>query len=193
MPSKTSDEEQDVRARLRRAALELFGEHGFGKTTAAQIAGRAGVTERTFFRYFADKREVLFEGQATLQAMLLDAVAEAPPELGEMDTLRRAFESTQAALEANRTFSMPRHAIIANTPELQERELAKIDALAVALAGALKLRGATNLRAVLAAQTGMAAFVYVVNCWLDEPALGLGERLSLAFDELSALLNDASS
>lgn len=180
--------EDDVRSRLHGAALELFRERGYDRTTAAEIAARAGVTERTFFRHFPDKREVLFDGEATVRAALLASIAGAPAGLGPLDTLFRAFRSFQPALEDSWSYSKPRHEVISATPALHERELAKVAALADALAAALKARGVADLRAVLAARTGMAAFVHVTLSWLDDPTVGLGERLDLAFHELKALL-----
>ena len=72
---------EKVRRLLQRAALELYGERGYEETTAAEIAAKAGVTERTFFRHFADKREVLFDGETALADVLSRAVLEAPPEI----------------------------------------------------------------------------------------------------------------
>ena len=179
--------------RLQRAALELFGERGFDQTTAAAIAARAGVTERTFFRYFPDKREALFVGESVLRAALLAAIREAPGGLGPLDTLFRAFGTVGPALEENRWFSKPRHAVIAGTPALREREMAKMEALTGALADALKARGVPDLRAALAAQVGMAAFVHATIAWLEHPEPGLGERLDLAFRELRMLTANGPS
>ena len=180
--------EDDVRSRLQGAALALFRERGYDRTTAAEIAARAGVTERTFFGHFPDKREVLFDGEATVRAALTASVADAPADLGPLDTLFRAFRSLQPMLEGNWSYSKPRHEVISATPALHEREVAKTAALADALAAALKARGVADLRAVLAARTGMAAFVHATLSWLDDPEVGLGERLDLAFRELKALL-----
>ncbi|GJG85766.1 TetR family transcriptional regulator [Gemmatimonadetes bacterium T265] len=180
-----------MRVRLQRTALELFRERGYDRTTAAEIAARAGVTERTFFRYFPDKREVLFDGETTLRAALTAAIADAPGGLGPLDTLFRAFRSVQPALEANRPFSEPRQEVIANTPALHERELAKTAALADALAAALQARGVAELRAVLAARTGMAAFVHATIAWLNDPGPGLGARLDFALRELKALVAES--
>lgn len=183
--------EGDLRARLQGAALELFRERGYDQTTAAEIAARAGVTERTFFRHFPDKREVLFDGEAILRAALTASIADAPDSLGPLDTLFRAFRSVQPALEDNRSYAKPRHEVISSTPALAERELAKMAALSGAVSDALKARGVTDLRAVLAARTGMAAFVHATISWLDDPTAGLGERLDLAYRELKALLTDS--
>lgn len=184
-------EEGDVRVRLQRAALELFREHGFDRTTAAGIAARAGVTERTFFRHFPDKREVLFDGAATLRVILTASVAGVPEDVGPLDALLQAFRSVLPLLEDNRGFSKPRHEVISATPALHERETAKLAALADALAAALQARGVADLRAVLAARVGMAAFAQATLAWLDDPGQGLGERLDLAFRELKALLAES--
>ncbi len=180
-----------LRVRLQRAALELFREHGYERTTAAQIAARAGVTERTFFRQFPDKREVLFDGEALLRTALTGAIANAPDGLGPLDTLFEAFRSVLPLLEDNRPYALPRHELISSTPALHERELAKTAALIDALAAALKARGTADLKAVLAAQTGMAAFVHATISWLDDPEPGLSECLDLTAYELKALLTEA--
>lgn len=178
--------------RLRRAALDLFGERGYERTTAAEIAARAGVTERTFFRHFQDKREVLFDGEAVLRSGLTSAIADAPAALGPLDTLFRAFRLVGALLENNRPYSKPRHEVIARTPALHERELAKTAALIDALAAALRQRGIEDTRAALAARMGMAAFVHAVACWLDDPGSGLNERFDRTFTETKALLAEAA-
>ena len=176
-----------ARQRLQQAAVDLFCERGYDQTTAAEIAARAEVTERTFFRHFADKREVLFDGQAKLRAWLTEAVAAAPATLPPLETLYRAFRSTEEAIEANRPFSLPRQQVIDRTPALQERELAKLAALAEALAEALRQRGVDEPLAVLAAHTGMAAFRYAVATWFADPSGGLASHLDRAFDELDGL------
>ncbi|WP_428391819.1 TetR/AcrR family transcriptional regulator [Lichenicoccus sp.] len=177
-----------MRVRLQQTALEMFRERGYDRTTAAEIATRAGVTERTFFRHFPDKREVLFDGEGKLRAALTASIAEAPGGLGPLDTLFRAFRSLRSLLEDNRPFSKPRHEVISRTPALAERELAKTAALTEALAAALKARGVADLHAILAARTGMAAFVHATVAWLDDPEPSLGERLDLAYHALKALL-----
>lgn len=178
----------DIRDRLRTAALALFVERGYERTTAAQIAARAGVTERTFFRHFLDKREVLFDGEARVREALVAAVAEAPAGLDPLDTLSLAFRSLTPMLEDARSYSKPRKEVIAAAPALRERELAKVEALTAALVAALAARGVPQLRADLAARSGMAAFVHATSAWLDDPSRALGERIDLAFEELGALL-----
>ena len=126
--------EPDARGRLEQAALALYGERGFEQTTVAEIAERAGLTERTFFRHFADKREVLFWGAGALQELLVSTVASAPDSAAPIDAVAAALEAAGALLQERREFARQRQAIIAANAELQERELIKLASLASALA-----------------------------------------------------------
>ncbi|RZT07541.1 TetR family transcriptional regulator [Kribbella sp. VKM Ac-2569] len=177
----------EARRRLQQAALELFRERGFDQTTTAEIAARAGVNERTYFRHFADKREVLFDGEDDLRASLRQAVAEAPAGLLPFDVLLCAFQETGRALEANRPFAEPRFEVIAATPALRERELAKHASLTDVVAEALRQRGIPDRLARLAAQTGWATYRQAVQAWNDDPERGLEAHLSQAFDDLRTL------
>lgn len=177
----------EARRRLRQAALELYRERGYDRTTAAEIAARAGVNERTFFRHFPDKREVLFDGEADLRDALIQAVAEAPAGLEPLDVLLSTFRTAGRVLEENRPFSEPRLEIIAATPTLRERELAKAASLTDALADALRRRGVPDRLAALAAQTGWAAFHHAAQAWIDDPSRSLDAHLLQAFDDLRAL------
>ena len=178
----------DARVRLQQAAVELFRERGYDRTTAAEIATRAGVTERTFFRHFPDKREVLFDGQAVLVDVLTASIAVAPEGLGPLAVLFRAFRSVTRLLEDNRPFAMPRQAVISATPALHERELAKLEALSDALALSLRGRGVSDLQATLAACAGIAAFANATLSWLENDDPGLIERLDLAEQALKTIV-----
>ncbi len=178
---------EKVRHRLQAAALELYREHGYDETTTVEIAERAGVTERTFFRHFADKREVLFDGEAALGAILTGAVHAAPPALGPWATLLLAFQATKPFLVENRVLAAARRRVIACSPPLQERELAKAMSLTVLLAVALRERGTPDPLAFLAAQIGMAAFSQAFTFWLDADPSDLDEQLAKAFREVRNL------
>jgi AcrR family transcriptional regulator len=177
----------EARRRLQQAALELYRERGFDQTTAAEIAARAGVNERTFFRHFPDKREVLFDGEDDLRAALTRAVVEAPAGLEPFETLLCAFRESARNLEDNRPFAEPRWKIIAVTPALRERELAKHASLTDAVAEALRQRGADDRLADLAARSGWAAYQHAVHAWMDDPTQRLDAHLLQAFDDLRAL------
>src|ERR1700719_2987547 len=138
----------DSRGRLQEAALALYSERGFDQTTAAQIAARAGLTERTFFRHFADKREVLFGGSALLQERILAAVDGAPAADGPLDAVSRGLDAAAAMLgQSRRDLSRQRQAVIADNPELRERELAKLADYAAAVAAGLRQQGVSEAQA----------------------------------------------
>jgi AcrR family transcriptional regulator len=158
--------EPDARGRLEVAALELYSERGFEQTTVTEIAKRAGVTERTFFRYFADKREVLFSGAGALKELLVSNVAGAPASTSPIDAVAAALEVAGAMLQERRDFARRRQAVITANAELQERELIKLSSLAAAMAGELRTRGVSDPTASLAAEAGIAAFKVAFETWV---------------------------
>ncbi len=151
--------------RLGLAALELYGTRGYDQTTVAEIARRAGLTERTFFRHFADKREVLFYGAGMLQDWLVQGIEEAPAGLAPIDAIGASLEGVAGRLEERRDLSRQRQAIVAANPELQERELIKLASLAAALADALRRRGVPDPAASLAGEAGIAVFHVAFQRW----------------------------
>src|SRR5260370_20376444 len=160
--------EPNARGRLEEAALELYLERGFEQTTVAEIANRAGLTERTFFRHFADKREVLFWGQNALRELIVSTVASAPESAAPIDAVAAALEAAGAALQERRDGARQRQAVIAANAELQERELIKLAALAAAMAGVLRRRGVTDPAASLTAEAGIAVFKIAFERWVSE-------------------------
>jgi AcrR family transcriptional regulator len=161
--------EPNAQGRLAEAALELFLERGFEQTTVAEIAERAGLTERTFFRHFSDKREVLFGGGAGLSGLMIDAVTHAPPSATPMDAVAAALGATAVFFdEDRRPFARRRRAVIAANPELQERELVKLASLAADMTAALHRRGVKEPAATLAAEAGMTVFRIAFDRWVDE-------------------------
>ena len=160
--------EPNARGRLEQAAMELFIERGFEQTTVAEIAGRAGLTERTFFRHFADKREVLFWGQDALRVLLVSGVAGAPESAAPIDAVAAALEAAGAVLQERREYARRRQAVIAADTGLRERELIKLASLASALADALRRRGVTDPAASLTAEAGIAVFKIAFERWVSE-------------------------
>ena len=154
----------DAKGRLAAAARELFVEQGFDQTTVVDIAARAGLTERTFFRHYADKREVLFAGD-WLAAQMIEDVAAAPADLTTIEVVTRAVESACDGITSSPDWSRERARIVADHPELQERELAKMAMLARVLAGGLRDRGVPEAAATLAAELGVLAFRLAYERW----------------------------
>ena len=136
------------------AALELYGERGFDQTTVAEIAERAGLTERTFFRHFADKREVLFSGE--VDDLVLNALVDAPRSATPMEAVAAALEAAGDLLEERRDLVRQRQAVIAANPRLREREVIKFARLASAMTDVLRRRGVDELAASLTAEAGIA-------------------------------------
>jgi len=160
----------NARGRLEKAAMELYGERGFDQTTVAQIAERAGLTERTFFRHFADKREVLFAGSGQLQDLLVQTVTDAPASAAPIDAVAAGIEAIGAVLQESRgrAFARQRQSIVAASAELRERELNKMSSLAGALAGTLRERGVGAPAASLLAEIGIAVFRISFERWVSE-------------------------
>jgi AcrR family transcriptional regulator len=165
-----------TRDRLHRVAVELIRTHGYEATTVADIAEAAEVTERTFYRYFADKREVLFDGQELLTSAFVDAVAGAPAEDQPMQLAAAALDAAAAFFTTERrAWSRARQQAIDSDPALQERELLKLAALATSLAGALRDRGVADPQAGLCADAALSVFKIAFTRWLAP-----GETRSMA-------------
>jgi AcrR family transcriptional regulator len=160
--------EPDARGRLEKAAMDLFIERGYEHTTVGDIAARADLTERTFFRYFADKREVLFSGSKDLERTILDHIASSPRDVPPLDVLVAAYAAAATGLESLRAieYVRARYALVAKHAELQERELIKLASLATSTAKALVARRVPESTASLAAELGVAVFKLGFERWV---------------------------
>ena len=168
--------------------MELYSERGFEQTTVAEIAERAGLTERTFFRHFADKREVLFSGSSALQELIVSHVAEAPDSAAPIDAVAAGLEAAGDLLEERREFAGRRQSIIVANAELQERELVKLASLAAAIADTLRRRGVTEPAASLTAEAGIGVFKIAFERWTDNAnQYDLPRVIRESLDELKAV------
>jgi AcrR family transcriptional regulator len=182
--------EPDSRGRLQEAALTLYAERGFDQTTAAQIAEAAGLTERTFFRHFTDKREVLFGGSHILGERIVAGVAAAPPDDSPLDAVARGLEAAAAMLgDGRRDLARKRHAVIAANPELREREFTKLADYSAAVSEVLRQRGVLEPQASLAAASGMTVLRLALERWATDPDDGpdLATVMRRSMDDLRAL------
>ena len=162
--------------RLQKAALELFATRGYEQTTATEIAQSVGLTERTFFRHFSDKREVLFYGQDRFVQAFLDGVHTAPPGASPIEIVASALRSAASLFpDERRSQSRTRQSVIEHNPALRERESHKLAALASAIADSLRGRGIDEPAATLAAQSAATVFGIAFTQWIRK-----GERRSLA-------------
>ena len=179
----------DARDRLAAAALDLFLEQGFDQTAVADIAARAGVTERTFFRHFTDKREVLFDAGNRLQNTVVDALAAAPAGLSPLEAVEAAFVASSNFLtEERRPYSRRRAQALDSTPALQERELLKLAKLRAAVAEALGQRGLARPAAHLTAEVGGSCFLAGFDEWIRADSTDdLASCVQRAFADLRAI------
>lgn len=184
----------DARGRLEQAALDLYRQHGFEQTTVAQIAQRAGLTERTFFRHFADKREVLFAGSEQLQAAMTGALAAAPPSATPIEAVAMAIEAAADVLASRRDRARQRQEVVLANAELRERELIKLARLSAALADGLRQRGVADPTAGLAADAGMAVFHNAFVQWIgDAGNRSFAPFVRAGFRELAQIIGQPSA
>lgn len=181
--------EPDAAGRFRTAAYELFEQVGYEQTTVAAIAERAGLTARTFFRHFADKREVLFNGSEVLQDTMAQAVIQAPAQATALAAIAAGLRQAGDFFdEERRPFARLRSTVIASHADLSERELIKLAKLSAALAQALRTRGVAEPDASLAAETGIAAFRVAYGQWIAPgEARGYVEIVDATMARLKAL------
>jgi AcrR family transcriptional regulator len=185
--------EPGTRERLQAAALELFTTRGFEQVTAAEIAQSVGLTERTFFRNFGDKREVLFHGQDRFLQAFVDGVKEAPPGAAPLELIASALQAAAEIFpDERRPYSRMRQAVIDQNPALQERELHKLAGLAATVATALRDRGVAEPTATLAAQSAASVFGIAFAQWIrDDESRSLGDIVSDVLRELRQLTGAA--
>jgi AcrR family transcriptional regulator len=181
----------NARERLERAALELFVRQGYDRTTVTEIAERAGLAKSTFFRHFADKREVLSGGDA-LARLFTGAIGAAPPGASPLEAAGAALAAAgEHAFTAERHEAVrERQQVVAANPELTERELLKREALAAALTAALHERGTPDPAAPLAAELALLALRTALAAWTARPGQ---DFTALALAELAALREAATT
>lgn len=168
--------------------MTLFIERGYDEVTVADIAERAGLTKRSFFNHFADKREVMFASADALQASVLAALAEAGTGLDPLDAAVRAFTQAAAPIEDYPELARARRALIDSSPELRERDLLKMAQMAAAVADALARRGVPRRDAIFVSQGATTVFTTAVDEWAADPGRGLAASIKGALSDLRAAL-----
>ncbi|WP_426738609.1 helix-turn-helix domain-containing protein [Plantibacter sp. 2H11-2] len=164
----------DAALRLEGAAMALFADRGFAATTVPEIAEAAGLTTRTFFRHFADKRDVLFLRERELPTVVGRLVAAAPAGLDPLALVMSGLETVAAGeLQRWRDDIAARRAVVRSEPQLRERERLKSAVLTDAMRDALMESGVASADAALAASIGSALFDASLEQWLAGPDDGL--------------------
>ena len=185
--------EPDARGRLERAALELFAEQGFAATTVPQITARAGLTTRTFFRHFADKREVLYAGDE-IPELARRLLAEAPPGLDPVHLLEQGLRRVAAErFDGRRDEVARRRELVRGEPSLQERDAQKRADLVRVIGPGLQARGVDPTTAALLAELTVVVLHVSLDAWLDAPSeQPLGDVVASCFARLRAVLPPSS-
>ncbi len=155
--------------RLHAAALELFLEQGFSVTTVPQIAERARLTTRSFFRYYADKREVLFAGEDELPGVVEQIFQDANPQLGPMDVIHTGLKTVVIPrVQPFRDEFLVRRTIVHSDEGLQERELRKLAILHRAATAAFTRRGLSPLEANISGRLAVIVYDTTLDLWLAD-------------------------
>ena len=176
--------EPDAQGRLQQAAMALFRERGYAEVTVAEIADRAGLTKRTFFNHFTDKREVLFAGAKAFEASIVKHLTEAGDDLDPIDAAIVALTRGGLELSQYADFARARRDLIASSPELQERDLIKMTSLASAIAEALRQRHVPARTATLTAQAAVAVFTTAYGDWVDDSTADLDTLMQRSLADL---------
>jgi len=186
--------EGNAQGRLEAAALELFSEQGFAETTVPQIAARAGLTTRTFFRHFADKREVLFRGDAEVPVLVSHMMAQAPAALGPVALITSYLGMfAETVFGGQREALLRRHAVVQADAGLRERELRKKETVREAIVNGFTSRGEPALAAAIAADMAMAVLGAALERWLTtQDDASLTEYVTEALRALEALMRQGA-
>ena len=163
---------QQTRERLIEAAFTLFAERGFDNVSAGEIAARADVSERTFFRYFPSKEDVIFPDAEQQRRHVDELVTNLPATLPLVEGLRQALQVISEEVAESKELQMARARLVVSTPSLQtlilEREQEWVQIFAGAVADRLELDPAEDLRPELTAAVIVAAFRVVMNRWMRD-------------------------
>lgn len=185
-------EERKVRtsATIAGAALDLFAARGYAEVTVREVAAAARVGERTLYRYFADKEDLLFAEDEDWRAALRAAIAQQPAGETPFTVLRGASAAVARALEDRREEVRRRADVITSAPALVARERDKHAAWAVVLAQGLHERGVAPGEAALLGRIAVACYDEALTRWLaqDGPRRTLASELDATFAQLAALV-----
>lgn len=183
--------EPDATSRLQSSAFELFAQYGYEAVTIAEIAENAGLTKRTFFNHFKDKREILFAGARSFEESVVTELRGASLELTPLSAVIQALDMAGRELERYREFGKARRGMIASSSELRERDLIKIDSLAKAMQHELVGRGVGPIRATIAAQVGISIFNMAYDDWIDEDQTSLSGLIQRYLSEVGSVVGQA--
>ena len=167
----------DPKSRLYEAAVLLFAEQGYSATSTAAIAAAAGLTERTFFRHFQDKKEVLFRDEDQIRTLLVQAIGSARHAEPTVAVVIRGLNAVCDFLQVHRDALRARSRIIQSSSDLQERERSKLTSWSSTVADAMMQRGTAREDAYIAAETGIALLNLAFRDWVENESTDMLARL----------------
>ncbi len=181
--------EPGAQGRLQLAALELFAKRGYSAVTIADIAEAAGLTKRTFFNHFPDKREILFAGASSFEESVVNHLRSIPHDVAALEAVVQALSIAGSELARYREFSILRRDLIALNVELRERDLVKMVSLTDAIAVELLKRRVGATQASLAAQIGISIFNWSYDRWISGNDLDLSELMRTTLFDVRSIVD----
>jgi AcrR family transcriptional regulator len=180
---------ENARERFESAAYSLFREQGYAATTVPEIAAKAGLTERTFYRYFTDKREVMFWRAGDHQVTIAKEIARAEAGLHPLAMVAHAFESVAPFIDSHRPIVELRQLLISTHGDLQERELMKLHMLASTVEQALQQRGLDRSHARVVSLIGAAIWKVALEYWrADDMEKSFADHVQAALNQFQGAL-----
>ncbi len=166
-------------------------DQGFAATTVPQIAARAGLTTRTFFRHYTDKRDVLFSGEEELPDVVAQVFSQAAPDLSPIDVVMHGLQTVIAPrLQDHHADLRTRRDIVRSDKGLQERDAYKLASLGHAATAGFTDRGLSPLYAATAASIAVGVYDIAVNLWLDgDGTPTLTDAVTTARDALELIVS----
>jgi AcrR family transcriptional regulator len=191
-PSLRDKHKNQTRRALRDAALRLFASQGYDATTTEEIADKAGVSTRTFFRYFPTKEHVLYHGEREWVQAFIDIYPTQPDTLSDFEAMGVTLESLASRLAKSRRSMLLYQQAVDSSPTLrgheQDHQLQDTEILARAIAKRRRRTGPDEACSLLAAVT-LLVYRRALDLWLAGPPTGsLAKAINKQFKLLSGVI-----
>jgi AcrR family transcriptional regulator len=190
-PSRRDQHKSRTRQALRQAALELFAAQGFDATTTEEIAERAGVSVRTFFRYFPTKELVLFHGRYDFMQTFATGLQAQPESVSDVEAMRAAFLASSPGFADRRKALRLYERAVASSHTLRGREqILQFDDIHTIAEAIGRRRGDAqpDEACALLAAIGLLTYRRALGRWLAGPDSGdFADLIADEFDLLEVL------
>lgn len=178
-----------IREEVLRTAWTIFSRQGFEATTIDQIAAAAGMSRRTFFRYFASKDELMIERLVSAGAQIAEMLAARPAGESPWRSLRAAFGEAIAAQDRSPAAARTLGRVLRDEPaaraNMEERRRRWLELFTPLIAARLGGGSDSELRATALASAGVACLDAAQAAWIERPGASLGGLLDLAMSAVA--------